>query len=191
MQQPTPAVNREEGFRAAFDGTDFELMETQYGEGDAAKSQSIAENYITQGVVGIFGCNEGSTTGAGNAIKASGNDTIVGVGFDKSDAILNLIEDGYLLCNHGSEPGCYGLRRRKSSNPRDQRRGSWRRSNRYRCIRIDKRREINKAQCNVRPSQILRRFCALTKLTIIRKCERIRKTKTLLGNSGIREGIWG
>ena len=35
-------------------------METQYGEGDAAKSQSIAENYITQGVVGIFGCNEGS-----------------------------------------------------------------------------------------------------------------------------------
>ena len=47
-------VNREEGFRAAFDGTDFEIMETQYGEGDAAKSQSIAENYITQGVVGIF-----------------------------------------------------------------------------------------------------------------------------------------
>lgn len=64
-------VMREEGFRSAFEGTDFELLETQYGEGDAAKSQSIAENYITQGVVGIFGCNEGSTTGAGNAIKAS------------------------------------------------------------------------------------------------------------------------
>ena len=29
-------------------------METQYGEGDAAKSQSIAENYITQGVVGYL-----------------------------------------------------------------------------------------------------------------------------------------
>lgn len=67
-------VMREEGFRSAFEGTDFELLETQYGEGDAAKSQSIAENYITQGVVGIFGCNEGSTTGAGNAIKASGKD---------------------------------------------------------------------------------------------------------------------
>ena len=51
-------VMREEGFRSAFEGTDFELLETQYGEGDAAKSQSIAENYITQGVVGIFGCNE-------------------------------------------------------------------------------------------------------------------------------------
>ncbi len=44
-------VNREEGFREAFDGSDFEIMETQYGEGDAAKSQSIAENYITQGGV--------------------------------------------------------------------------------------------------------------------------------------------
>ena len=44
-------------------------METQYGEGDAAKSQTIAENYITQGVVGIFGCNEGSTTGTGNASR--------------------------------------------------------------------------------------------------------------------------
>lgn len=101
-------VNREEGFREAFDGTDFEILETQYGEGDAAKSQSIAENYITQGVVGIFGCNEGSTTGAGNAIKASGNADIVGVGFDKSDAILNLIEDGYLLATMAQNPDVMG-----------------------------------------------------------------------------------
>lgn len=101
-------VNREEGFRAAFEGTEFELMETQYGEGDAAKSQSIAENYITQGVVGIFGCNEGSTTGAGNAIKASGNADIIGVGFDKSDAILNLIEDGYLLATMAQNPDVMG-----------------------------------------------------------------------------------
>lgn len=101
-------VMREEGFRAAFEGTEFELMETQYGEGDAAKSQSIAENYITQGVVGIFGCNEGSTTGAGNAIKASGNADIIGVGFDKSDAILNLIDDGYLLCTMAQNPDVMG-----------------------------------------------------------------------------------
>ena len=83
-------------------------METQYGEGDAAKSQSIAENYITQGVVGIFGCNEGSTTGAGNAIKAAGNADIIGVGFDKSDAILNLIDDGYLLCTMAQNPDVMG-----------------------------------------------------------------------------------
>ncbi len=101
-------VMREEGFRAAFEGTDFELLETQYGEGDAAKSQTIAENYITQGVVGIFGCNEGSTTGAGNAIKANGSGSIIGVGFDKSDAILNLIADGYLLCTMAQNPDVMG-----------------------------------------------------------------------------------
>lgn len=101
-------VMREEGFRAAFEGSSFELMETQYGEGDAAKSQSIAENYITQGVVGIFGCNEGSTTGAGNAIKASGTEGIIGVGFDKSDAIQGLIGDGYLLCTMAQNPDVMG-----------------------------------------------------------------------------------
>ncbi|MBS5285295.1 MAG: ABC transporter substrate-binding protein [Clostridiales bacterium] len=101
-------VKRENGFRSAFEGTEFELMETQYGEGDAAKSQTIAENYITQGVVGIFGCNEGSTTGTGNAIKASGNADIIGVGFDKSDAIINLINDGYLLCTMAQNPDVMG-----------------------------------------------------------------------------------
>lgn len=101
-------VMREEGFRSAFEGTAFTLMETQYGEGDAAKSQSIAENYITQGVVGIFGCNEGSTTGAGNAIKAAGDASIIGVGFDKSDAILGLIADGHLLATMAQNPDVMG-----------------------------------------------------------------------------------
>ena len=101
-------VMREEGFRSAFEGSGFELLETQYGEGDAAKSQSIAENYITQGVAGIFGCNEGSTTGAGNAIKDTGKADIIGVGFDKSDAILGLINDGYLLATMAQNPDMMG-----------------------------------------------------------------------------------
>ena len=100
-------VARETGFRSAFEGTDFELLETQYGEGDAAKSQGIAENYITQGVVGIFGCNEGSTNGAGNAVKAAGAD-VVCVGFDKSDAILGLISDGYILATMAQNPDVMG-----------------------------------------------------------------------------------
>ncbi len=101
-------VKREEGFRSAFEGTEFEILETQYGEGDAAKSQTIAENYITQGVVGIFGCNEGSTTGAGNAIKAAGDSKIIGVGFDKSDAIMNLIKDGFLYATMAQNPDKMG-----------------------------------------------------------------------------------
>ena len=101
-------VKREAGFREAFEGTDFEILETQYCDGDAAKAQTIAENYITQGVVGIFGGNEGSTTGTGNAIKAADTTDVIGVGFDKSDAILNLIKDGYLLCTMAQNPDVMG-----------------------------------------------------------------------------------
>ena len=56
------AIQREAGFREAFEGTDYELLETQFCEGDAAKAQTIAENYITEGVVGIYGTNEGAST---------------------------------------------------------------------------------------------------------------------------------
>lgn len=100
-------VERTEGFSSAFEGTDFEILPIQYGEGDAAKSQAIAENYITQGVVGIFGGNEGSTTGAGNAIKAADSKVVV-VGFDQSDAIMGLIEDGYILATMAQNPDVMG-----------------------------------------------------------------------------------
>lgn len=102
------AIQREAGFREAFEGTDYELLETQFCEGDAAKAQTIAENYITEGVVGIYGTNEGASTGIGNAIKASGSDEIIGVGFDKSDTLKGLIEDGYLVCTMAQNPDQMG-----------------------------------------------------------------------------------
>lgn len=102
------AIQREAGFREAFEGTDYELLETQFCEGDAAKAQTIAENYITEGVVGIYGTNEGASTGVGNAIKASGSDEIIGVGFDKSDTLIGLIEDGYLVCTMAQNPDQMG-----------------------------------------------------------------------------------
>lgn len=100
-------VQRESGFRSAFEGTDFEILETQYGEGDAVKSKDIAANYITEGVVGIFGGNEGSTVGIGNAIKEAGTD-VVGIGFDKSDTIMQLIDGGYLLATMAQNPDVMG-----------------------------------------------------------------------------------
>ena len=128
------AIQREAGFREAFEGTDYELLETQFCEGDAAKAQTIAENYITEGVVGIYGTNEGASTGVGNAIKASGSDEIIGVGFDKSDTLKGLIEDGYLVCTMAQNPdqmGKLGVQACiKALNGEDLRR----RSNRYRCI---------------------------------------------------------
>lgn len=72
-----------------------------------AKSKDIAANYITQGCVGIFGANEGSTVGTGNAIQEAGG-TVIGVGFDKSDTILGLIKNGFLLCTMAQNPDVMG-----------------------------------------------------------------------------------
>lgn len=107
-------VLRERGFRAAFEGTNFQILETQYGEGDAAKSKDIAANYITQGVVGIFGANEGSTVGTGNAIKEAGGN-VLGVGFDKSNTILQLIKEGHLIATMAQNPDVMGYEGMKAA----------------------------------------------------------------------------
>ncbi|MGO2603306.1 MAG: ABC transporter substrate-binding protein [Alkalibacterium gilvum] len=101
------AIKREEGFRNALKDSNFSLMETQYGEGDTTKSQDIADNFISNGAVGIFATNEGSTVGTGNAIKGSGQD-IIGIGFDKSDAIYSLIKEGSILSSIGQNPEVMG-----------------------------------------------------------------------------------
>jgi len=49
----TSTVDRDEGFRSAFEGTAFEILETQYADGDAAKSKDAAANFISQGCVAL------------------------------------------------------------------------------------------------------------------------------------------
>lgn len=110
----TSTVQRENGFREAFKGLDYEILETQYGDGQVDKSQQIATNYITEGCVGIFGTNEGGTVGVGNAIKESGK-PCVGVGFDKSDAIMQHIEAGVLLCTMAQNPYDMGFKGMESA----------------------------------------------------------------------------
>ncbi len=107
-------VARENGFRKAFDGTGFQLLETQYCDGDAARAKDMGANFITQGVVGLFGANEGSTVGVGNAIAEAGK-KIVGVGFDKSDMILSLIKNGHILCTMAQNPDVMGYEGMKTA----------------------------------------------------------------------------
>lgn len=107
-------VARETGFRKAYEGTDFVLLETQYSNGDAAIAKDMSANFITQGVVALFGSNEGSTVGVGNAI-AEADKKIVGVGFDKSDMILSLIKGGYLLATMAQNPDVMGYEGMKTA----------------------------------------------------------------------------
>lgn len=79
-------------------------------------SAVVSSNYTTQGVVGISGTNEGGTTGVGNAINENrGSSRVIGVGFDKSDAILHHIRNGNLLCTMAQNPYVMGYEGMKSA----------------------------------------------------------------------------
>ena len=97
-------VAREEGFRSAFAGSAYTVLVTQYCDGDAARSKDAAANFITQGCVGIFG----------NAVAESGG-KVVGVGFDNSDMIKNLIKKGFILATMVQNPDVMGYEGVKSA----------------------------------------------------------------------------
>ena len=80
--------NRYQGFASVFEGTDFTLGERQYSDGDNAKAQELANTLIANGVVAIYGTNDGATNGAAAAVKdaAANGETIYCVGWDKSDS---------------------------------------------------------------------------------------------------------
>jgi len=88
------SIDREQGFREAFEGTDYNLLETQYGNSEVAASQAAAENFISQGVVGLYGNNEPGAVGVGNAVAANKNWKGVAVGFDASETTLDLVDNG-------------------------------------------------------------------------------------------------
>lgn len=104
----TSTAQREDGFRSAFEGTDFELLPAQYCDGDAGKSKDVSTNFINQDVVALYGCNEGCTTGIGNAIAELGETDILGIGFDNSDAITQQVKKGYLIGNVVQNPKVMG-----------------------------------------------------------------------------------
>lgn len=98
------AVDRTGGFKKAFEGTDYNLLEVQYGNSEVAASQAAAENFISQGVVGLYGDNEPGAIGVGNAVAANPNWKGVAVGFDASSTTLDLVDNGALYCVMAQNP---------------------------------------------------------------------------------------
>jgi ribose transport system substrate-binding protein len=91
-------INRERGFRDAIsENGNYVLLDTKFSNGDAETAQEKAQEFINESLdlVGLFGTNEGSTEGVGNAIKAN-NKKIIGIGFDISDTIQEMIRDDVL-----------------------------------------------------------------------------------------------
>ena len=102
--------NRFQGFASVFEGTDFEIGERQYSDGDNAKAQELANTLIANGVVAIYGTNDGATNGAAAAVKdaAANGETIYCVGWDKSDSNIAHVEGGELLAFMAQNPNVMG-----------------------------------------------------------------------------------
>ena len=86
--------DRYDGFASVFEGTAFELSERQYSDGDNMKAQELATTLINNGVVAIYGTNNGAANGAAAACKdAAANGTKIWmVGWDKSGSNLAHVE---------------------------------------------------------------------------------------------------
>ena len=102
--------NRYDGFASVFEDTDFELGERQYSDGDNSKAQEIANTLINNGVIAIYGTNDGATNGAAAAVADAANNgtTIYCVGWDKSDSNLAHVENGELLAFMAQNPDIMG-----------------------------------------------------------------------------------
>lgn len=102
--------DRYDGFASVFEGTDFVLGERQYSDGDAQKAQELANTLINNGVVAIYGTNDGATQGAAGAVKDAANNgqTVYCVGWDKSDANIAHVEGGELLAFMAQNPNIMG-----------------------------------------------------------------------------------
>ena len=102
--------NRYQGFASVFEGTDFVLGERQYSDGDNAKAQELANTLIANGVVAIYGTNDGATNGSAAAVAdaARDGDTIYCVGWDKSESNIAHVEGGELLAFMAQNPNVMG-----------------------------------------------------------------------------------
>ncbi len=103
-------IDRVDGFVSAFEGSKFTMSEVQYSDGDAVKAQELTNALINDGVIAVYGANDGATTGAGNATKEanSNGNSIICVGFDNSSSNRGLVRDGSLLAFMAQNPNVMG-----------------------------------------------------------------------------------
>lgn len=103
-------IDRVDGFVKAFDGTGFTFSEVQYSDGDAVKAQELTAALINDGVIAVYGANDGATNGAANAVKEAneGGKNIYCVGFDNSSSNRAHVRDGELLAFMAQNPNVMG-----------------------------------------------------------------------------------
>ena len=102
--------DRYDGFASVFKDTKFVLGERQYSDGDNSKAQELANTMINNGVIALYGTNDGATVGSAAATRDAANNgvKIYCVGWDKSDSNIAYTEAGYLLAFAAQNPNVMG-----------------------------------------------------------------------------------
>ena len=98
-------ILRMKGFRPQFDGTNFELSDTVYMNEDFNNIKKFAAAHPEY--VAFFGANEQTTKALGEQIKDSRTKQII-VGFDTSDEILSMVNDGTIYATMQQNPVTMG-----------------------------------------------------------------------------------
>lgn len=75
---------------------EIEILETQYYDNDTQKALQVTENLLAAhpDIKAIYGCNEYGMVGAGRVVIEKGLADVKVYGFDFSDDVLHLFEDG-------------------------------------------------------------------------------------------------
>ena len=107
------AIARGKGFvdRMTEIAPDVVIVSTQYSDGDKARALNIATDIMTANpdLVGFFTSNEGSTVGVARALEElSLKDTVMLVGFDKSQDTIRALENGTLKATMVQNPDKMG-----------------------------------------------------------------------------------
>ena len=93
--------------RIAAHHPEIEVVDVQYSDGDKTRALNYATDFMARfpDLAGIYGCNEGSTVGVGNAVEQAGKaGEVKVVGFDFSDDVKALIAGGAIQATMVQNP---------------------------------------------------------------------------------------
>ena len=96
---------RNKGFRKSFEGTNFTLGEVFYMEDNDQSLKDFAAAHPEY--IAFFGPNERTARNLGEQMRDSGSAQIV-MGFDTSDSVLTLINDGFIYATMQQKPELMG-----------------------------------------------------------------------------------
>lgn len=99
-QTSRTGIDRRDGFvnQIAAKYPDVEIVDIQYGAGDQLQSTEIAKAILAANpdLKGFFGANEGSAIGVVNAIRETGTQGVIVIGYDSGAAQKAAVKEGIM-----------------------------------------------------------------------------------------------